>query len=170
VELEQQVRDYAAGQDMKHEVYPAQIAFNVLPRIGSVKDEMPGYTSEEIKMRNETRKILSAQDIMVSATCVRVPVFYSHAESINVEFEQPLTPEDARKILAASDGVQVIDDPEKAVDPLPIDTEGKDDVFVGRIRVDDTVEHGLALFAVGDNIRKGAALNAVQIAEALISQ
>jgi aspartate-semialdehyde dehydrogenase len=168
VELEQQVQDYVAGNELKIDAYPHQIAFNVLPQIGGLKAEMPGYTSEEAKMLFETKKILGADDIKVSSTCVRVPVFYGHAESINIEFERPVSPEEAREILAAAEGVQVVDDPSQALYPLPLDVAGKDDVLVGRIRPDDSVENGLALFVAGDNIRKGAALNAVQIAETLI--
>ena len=167
-ELEQQLRAYVAGKAMEADTYPHQIALNVLPQIGSIKPAMPGYTSEEAKMLFETRKILGADDIRVSATCVRVPVFYGHAEAINIEFERPVSPEEAREILEAAPGVQVVDDPGGAVYPLPIEVAGKDDVAVGRIRPDDSVENGLALFLAGDNIRKGAALNAVQIAEALI--
>ena len=168
LELEEQVRGWVAGKPAEPKVYKHQIAFNVLPHIGGLKDDMPGYTSEEIKLRNETRKILGDQAILVSATCVRVPVFYSHSEALNVEFEKAVSPEQARELLAKAPGVKVVDDLPNAIYPLPIDAEGKDDVLVGRIRRDDTVRHGLALFVAGDNIRKGAALNAVQIAEALI--
>ena len=129
---------------------------------------MPGYTSEEAKMLFETKKILGVEDIKVSATCVRVPVFNGHSEAINIEFERPISPEEAREILAAAPGVTVLDDVANAEYPLPIDVSGKDDVFVGRVRPDESAENGLALFVAGDNIRKGAALNAIQIAEALI--
>ena len=168
VELEQQIQDYVAGKELKNEVYAHQIAFNVLPQIGSLKDTQPGYTSEEAKMLFETHKILGKKDIKVSTTCVRVPVFNAHSEAINIEFEKPITPEEAREVLAAAEGVQVIDDVANAQYPLPIKVSGETDVFVGRVRVDDTVENGLALFVVGDNIRKGAAQNAIQIAEKLI--
>lgn len=167
-ELEKQLHAYAAGEPMEVETYSHQIALNVIPQIGSLKPQMPGYTSEEAKMLFETRKILGADDIRVSATCVRVPVFYGHAEAINIEFERPMTPSEAREILERAPGVQVTDDPANALYPLPIDVAGKDDVYVGRIRPDESVENGLALFVAGDNIRKGAALNAIQIAEALI--
>ncbi len=166
-ELEEQVRCYVGGKPIEHDVYPHQIALNVIPKIGGLKDDMPGYTSEEAKMRNEARKILGDPDIQVSATCVRVPVFFSHAEAINVEFDRPVTPEEARDVLSAADGVRVVDDPATESYPLPLDAEGGDDVLVGRIRPDESVANGLALFVVGDNIRKGAALNAVQIAEKL---
>ncbi|MFC1498497.1 aspartate-semialdehyde dehydrogenase [Verrucomicrobiota bacterium] len=168
-ELEQQIQDYVAGNDLKQEVYPHQIAFNVIPQIGSLKKEMPGYTSEEAKMLFETRKILSDDKIKVSATCVRVPVFYGHTEAINVEFNRPASPEEARKVLEDSQGVQVLDDVSSGQYPLPIDVAGKDDVVVGRIRPDESAVNGLALLVAGDNIRKGAALNAVQIAEKVIS-
>jgi aspartate-semialdehyde dehydrogenase len=167
-ELENQVRQYVGGEKITGEVYPHQIAFNVIPQIGSLKDTQPGYTSEEAKMLFETRKILGTDGIMVSATCVRVPVFYGHTESINVEFEKAISPEEAREVLANSPGVRVIDDVSEAKYPLPLDVAGGDDVSVGRVRRDETVENGLALVVAGDNIRKGAALNAVQIAEKLM--
>jgi len=168
VELEQQVHDYVAGKPLAHKVYPHQIAFNVLPHIGSPKNDMPGYTSEEIKLRNETRKILGDPEIRVCATCVRVPVFGGHSEALNVEFERPLSPAQAREILARSPGVRVVDDLPNAVYPMPIEIAGGDETWVGRIRRDESAENGLVLWVSGDNIRKGAALNAVQIAEALI--
>jgi aspartate-semialdehyde dehydrogenase len=166
-ELEKQVRDYVAGNDPSHDVYAHQIAFNVLPQIGSEKKELPGYTSEEAKMLFETRKILGDDGILVSATCVRVPTFYSHVESINAQFDKPIDPGEARELLAAAPGVTVADDLAKAVYPMPINTSGGDDVAVGRIRVDSTNRNSLAFLVSGDNIRKGAALNAVQIAEEL---
>jgi aspartate-semialdehyde dehydrogenase len=167
IELENQAQSYAAKMPLAVKIYPHQIAFNVLPQIGSAKKEMPGYTTEEAKMLFETRKILGDDKILVSATCVRVPVFYGHAEAINIEFKKPITPVEARDILAVSPGVHVVDDLENGQYPMPIDVAGKDDCTVGRIRKDDTVQNGLCLFVAGDNIRKGAALNAVQIAEAL---
>lgn len=168
VELENQVRAYADGKAMEHEVYPHQIAFNVLPQIGGLKNTMPGYTSEEAKMLFESRKILGAGKLKVSTTCVRVPVFNAHSEAINMEFERSMSPEEAREILCAAPGVKVIDDVANAQYPLPINVSGTDDVYVGRIRADESTENGLALFVVGDNIRKGAALNAIQIVEKLI--
>jgi aspartate-semialdehyde dehydrogenase len=170
VELENQVQAYVRGEEALPEVYPHPIAFNVLPHIGSVKPQLPGYTSEEAKMLFETRKILGDKEIRVSATCVRVPVFCGHAEAINVEFERPVSPEEAREIIASSPGVKVVDDIEAAAYPLPIEVAGQDEVCVGRIRPDNSVENGLALFVAGDNIRKGAALNAVQIAEAVLER
>lgn len=169
-ELEQQVRQYAAGQELEHSVYPAPIAFNLIPRIGKLKKEMPGYTSEEAKMRDETRKILECGDIRVSATCVRAPVFNGHCEALNIEFERPMNPEEARDILSGTPGVSVIDDVEEDAYPMPIVASGRDEVLVGRIREDESAANGLALFVAGDNIRKGAALNAVQIAETLIAR
>jgi len=168
VELEHQLQAYAAGKPMISNVYPHQILLNVLPQIGSLKPRMPGYTSEEAKMQFETRKILGDSNIKASSTCVRVPVFYGHSIAINAQFERSLSPEEARRILEEAEGVRVIDDVAAAEYPLPIDVAGKDDCLVGRIRPDETVDNGLALFVAGDNIRKGAALNAVQIAEHLI--
>jgi aspartate-semialdehyde dehydrogenase len=170
VELENQIKQYVAGEEITNQVYPHQILLNVLPQIGGLKPEMPGYTSEEAKMLFETRKILGDSEIRVSTTCVRVPVFYGHAEAINIEFERKITPEEAREILAKAPGVQVVDNPAEAQYPLPLNVAGKDDCLVGRIRPDDSTENGLALFVSGDNIRKGAALNAVQIAEYLIKK
>jgi aspartate-semialdehyde dehydrogenase len=167
-ELERQVRSYAAGGALKAEVYPHQIAFNVLPHIGGLKGNLPGFTSEEAKLLNETRKILGDDSIRVSATCVRVPVFYGHAEALHLELGRPVTAEEAREILAAAPGVRVEDDLAQARYPRPLAVTGTDDVLVGRIRVDTSVENGLALYVAGDNIRKGAALNAVQIAEDLL--
>jgi len=148
--------------------YPHQIAFNVLPQIGGVKKEMPGFTSEEAKLTFESRKILGSPELRIASTCVRVPVFYAHSIAIHAEFSAPMPPEQAREILARADGVKVIDDLAAAQYPMPLFIGGGDDVGVGRIRVDPSVENGLALWCCGDNIRKGAAQNAVQIAEAMI--
>lgn len=148
------------------EALPASIAFNVIPRIDVFLEN--GYTKEEMKMFNETRKIMHAPDIKVSATCVRVPVFIGHSESITIETQYPITPEEARQILSSAPGVIVEDDPENNVYPMPIEVEGKDDVFVGRIRKDLAFDNGLSMWVVADNLRKGAATNAVQIAELLI--
>lgn len=168
VELENQIHEYEAGKVITREVYPHQIAFNVLPQIGGDKKTMPGYTSEEAKMLFETRKILCDNDIKVSATCVRVPVFNGHSESINVEFERALSVAEAREILSGVEGVKVVDDIANSKYPMPIDVNGGDDVHVGRIRPDESVQNGLALFVAGDNIKKGAAQNAIQIAEKMI--
>ncbi len=147
---------------------PKQIAFNCVPHIDKFFES--GYTREELKMVNETKKIMHDEEIKVSPTCVRVPVFIGHSEAVNIEFESEVTPEQARKSLEEAPGVTVVDDFENLIYPTPIDVAGKDDVLVGRIRRDDTIEYGLNLWIVGDNLRKGAALNAVQIAELLIEK
>ncbi len=167
-ELEQQVRAYAAGSEPQVRAYPHPIAFNVLPQIGGAKPEMPGFTSEEAKLTFETRKILGCPDLRIAATCARVPVFYAHSVAVHAEFSAPLAPEEARAILAEADGVRVIDDLAASQYPMPLYTGGGDVVNVGRIRADPSAENGLALWCCGDNIRKGAAQNAVQIAEELI--
>jgi aspartate-semialdehyde dehydrogenase len=167
-ELEAQVRSWVAGQPAKPEVYPHPIAFNVIPSVGSFKDES-GESTEEIKMRKETHKILGDSSIRVGNTCVRVPVMNGHSIAINVEFEKPLSPEQAREILRHAPGVKVVDDPKHAVYPMPLQASGDYDVLVGRIRKDQSVDNGLVLWCAGDNIWKGAAQNAIQIAEALIA-
>jgi aspartate-semialdehyde dehydrogenase len=148
------------------EVYPHQIAFNVVPQVESFK-EGDDYTTEERKMMAETRKILERDDIGISATCVRVPVYTGHSESINVQTREPLSPEACREVLSSAPGVVVVDDPHNAIYPLAIDAAGRDDVLVGRIRRDPSHERCLNLWVVGDNLRKGAATNAVQLAELL---
>ncbi|MFO7898994.1 MAG: aspartate-semialdehyde dehydrogenase [Planctomycetota bacterium] len=167
-ELERGVRAYVKGEAFCPEVYPHPIAFNCLPHIGSLRDELPGYTSEEAKMVFETRKIMGLPGLRVASTCVRVPVFNSHCEAANIEFERPITVESAREILADAPGVVVQDDFAGNLYPLPIEASGEDPVYVGRIRRDPSVDNGLDLWVVADNIRKGAALNAVQIAETAI--
>ncbi len=178
-ELDSQVRAYAAGSynpaqptldPAANSAYPHQIAFNVLPQIGGLKDDMPGFTSEEAKLTFESRKILGAPNLKAVSTCVRVPVFYAHSVALHLEFAQPLSPEKAREILAAAPGVRLIDDTPNSNYPMPLNTGGGDLVTVGRIRNDPSVSNGLALFCCGDNIRKGAAQNAVQIAEELIKR
>ncbi len=164
-ELEGQVTAIYGNREIVHKVYPHQIAFNCLPHIDVFLEN--GYTKEEMKMVNETRKIMEDDTILVTATTVRVPVFYGHSESVNVEFEKDLSPDEARSILAKAPGVVVADDPGKAVYPLAIYAAGRDETFVGRIRRDESIAHGLNMWIVSDNIRKGAALNAVQIAEVL---
>lgn len=165
-ELMHQTKDLLAFRDPKVAVYPYQIAFNLLPHIGSFNEG--GDCSEEVKIARETRKILGAPTLRLTATTVRVPVLRCHSEAINVELERSLKPNDARAALAAMPGVIVYDDPAKKLYPMPLDATGKDDVYVGRIREDGSVPNGLNLWVVSDNLRKGAALNAVQIAEALI--
>jgi len=165
-ELENQVRQIFNMQEVKKEVYPHQIAFNCLPHIDVFLEN--DYTKEEMKMVNETQKILHAPEIKVTATAVRVPVFYGHSEAVNVEFCNQITAKEARAILSQAPGVKVLDNPKENIYPLAIYAAGRDETFVGRIREDHTVEHGLNLWIVADNLRKGAALNAVQIAEHLL--
>jgi len=164
-ELESQVTAIYANREVAHSVYPHQIAFNCLPHIDVFLEN--GYTKEEVKMMNETVKIMEDPSIKVTATTVRVPVFYGHSESVNVEFERELSPDEARKILSKAPGVIVADDPKKNLYPMAIYAAGKDETFAGRIRKDESIERGLNMWIVADNIRKGAALNAVQIAEIL---
>ncbi len=165
-ELETQVRQMFNMQEPEIKVYPYRIAFNCLPHIDVFLDN--DYTKEEMKMVLETVKIMNDPGIKVTATCVRVPVFYGHSESVNVETEKKLSPKEARAILAGAPGIQVYDNPGEKMYPMPIDAAGEDLVFVGRIREDETVPNGLNMWIVADNIRKGAALNAVQIAEELL--
>lgn len=166
-ELETQTRAWAAGEPPVCEAYPHPISFNVLAQIGGVKDDS-GATSEELKMARETHKILEDDSIRVISTCVRVPVINSHSEALHLELRNPLSPEKAREILAAAEGVTVVDDIDNAEYPMPLATSGVEDVYVGRIRPDASVENGLALFVAGDNLWKGAALNAIQIAEKMV--
>ncbi len=168
-ELDRQTREVPAGLPPKPEAYPHQIFQNVIPQISSLKDSYPGYYGEEIKMIRETRKILGAPDLAVSATCVRVPVRFGHSEAVNVELERKLTAAEARDILSKAEGVRVLDDPAKSVYPMPLFCEGQDDTFVGRIREDSSRPNTLDLWCVSDNIRKGAATNAIQIAEKMIA-
>lgn len=169
-ELEQQIADYVAGNEIVHEQYPYQILCNLIPQISSLKDEFEGYYGEEIKMIKETRKIFGLPHLAVSATCVRVPVFRAHSEAVNVEFERPITADQARKALAAWPGIEVIDDPAHSKYPMPLFAQGKDPTYVGRIRQDPCNPNTLDMWIVADNIRKGAALNAVQIAELAIER
>ena len=148
--------------------YPHQIAFNVLPQVETFLDN--GYTTEEMKMVEETRKIMHRPDLPVSATCARVPVMVSHSEAVHVEFEHATTPAEVREILSDAPGVEVVDDPQAAVYPMPVQGEGHDPVYVGRIRQDVSHPSGIAMWLVSDNLRKGAALNAVQIAEEVIDK
>jgi len=150
-------------------VYPHQIAFNVLPQVESFREADP-YTTEERKMMAETRKILGDSEIGISATCARVPVYTGHSESVNVQTRDPLSPEACRDLLSGAPGVQVIDDPASGLYPTAIDAAGQDDVLVGRIRADDSHPRCLNLWVVGDNLRKGAATNAVQVAELLVKR
>lgn len=172
-ELEAQGREWAsrarpwdnARVETPPSVYPHQIAFNVLPHVDSFLDT--GYTKEEMKMENEGRKIMHHPDFRASVTCVRVPVFRAHSIAVSAEFQRPVSLERAREVLAAAPGLDVIDDPAAKKYPLPVDIAGKDNCAVGRLRLDCALDNGLAFWVVGDQLLKGAALNAVQIAELL---
>lgn len=165
-ELSQQVSALFTGRELKKEKFPHQIAFNCIPHIDVFMEG--GYTKEEWKMIHETRKILGEPNLPVTATTVRVPVFCSHSESVNVETAVKLSAAEAKKILREAPGVIVADEPEQNIYPLAVDATGKDATYVGRIREDNSVANGLNLWVVADNLRKGAALNAVQIAEILV--
>lgn len=167
-ELFDQTRAMVNFLDCKTSVYPHRIAFNCLPHIDVFTEN--GYTKEEIKMINETKKILEDDSIAVTATTVRVPVFFSHSESVNVETKKAISAADVRTLLESSPGVKVVDDPGRNVYPLAIDAAGQDMTLVGRIRNDESVPNGINMWIVADNIRKGAATNAVQIAEILAEQ
>lgn len=174
-ELEEQVRAYVRGEEAAARVLPVAsldkhypIAFNLIPHVDRF-DEL-GYTKEEWKMVHETRKIMGEPDLAISPTTVRVPVFRCHSESINVETEKPLSADEARRILAGAEGIEVVDDPQAMEYPMPLFAAGKDPVFVGRIRPDPSIPNGLNLWVVGDQLRKGAALNAIQIAEEVCAQ
>jgi len=167
-ELRRQVADLGEGREVTREVYPHQIAFNCFPHIGAFLDN--GFTEEEMKMVNETRKIFEDPEIQVCATTVRVPVYFGHSESVNIETRAPISAERVREILSGAPGVIVVDDPGQHRYPVPLQAAGTDDTLVGRIRMDPSVENGLAMWVVADNIRKGAASNAVQIAEILAAR
>ena len=167
-ELTTQARQVLDGQNTIPHVFPHQIAFNVLPEIDVFLDN--AYTKEEWKMVEETRKIMHVDDLAISATCVRVPVFIGHGEAVHVEFSRPMSPEEARQILMQAPGVKVLDDPTLSLYPQPWLASGTDEVFVGRIRQDASLQNSLAMWIVADNLRKGAALNAIQIAEELIKR
>jgi aspartate-semialdehyde dehydrogenase len=165
-ELDAQTRQWAAGEQVEPRFYPHQIAFNVLPHIDSFLPS--GSTKEEQKMVDETVKIFADPDLKVTATCVRVPVFGAHSEAVNVQTRRKLSAGEARELLAGFPGIEIVDDPGQVRYPLPLDAAGKDPVYVGRIREDATIANGLDFWVVADNLRKGAALNAVQIAEELV--
>jgi aspartate-semialdehyde dehydrogenase len=165
-ELEEQTKAIAEGKEPAVEAYPYQLAYNVVP--GGWRPEADGYNEEEVKIVNETRKILHEPDLRITATCVRVPVPIGHGESVFIETAQKISADDARTLLGASPGVIVEDDPHAKLYPTPHGVAGKDEVYVGRIREDASTRHGLVLWVVSDNLRKGAALNAVQIAEQAI--
>jgi len=167
-ELTVQSKQVLEGQTTIPHVYPHQIAFNVLPEIDVFLDD--GYTKEEWKLVEETKKIMHAADIAISATCARVPVFNGHSEAVNVEFSRPMLPDEAQRILIQAPGVKVLDDSAISLYPHPWSTAGSDEIFVGRIRRDSSHPNGLVMWVVADNLRKGAALNAVQIAEEMIKR
>ncbi len=167
IELMQQVEDLRAGQPAAAQVFPYQIAFNLIPQIGS--EQADGYTSEEMKMQNEGRKIMHLPELKVTCTCVRVPVVRSHSISVSCHFDVPVSVEQARSAIAAAPGCRLVDDLANKRYPMPLDTSDQDLVFVGRIRPDLTDPNGLALWCCGDQVRKGAATNAVQIAELVLA-
>jgi len=168
-ELEQQSRDVLAGKKPVCEIFPYQIAFNCLSHKSKISPN--GCNEEEMKMVNETRKIFDCPQIAITCTCIRIPVFRAHCESINLEFTDPITPAQVRDLLSTAPGVSIIDDRENNRFPMPIDAAGKDDIFVGRIRQDESIadNRGINIWVAGDQLRKGAALNAVQIAEKLLT-
>ena len=167
-ELRVQSGQVLRGEAVTPSVYPHQIAFNILPHIDSFQEN--GYTKEEMKMVHETRKILHMPELAVSATCIRVPVMVGHSEAVHVEFAEAIDPDEVREVLSRAPGIRIVDDPESSVYPMPIDAEGIDDVLVGRIRRDSSHPRGIAMWLSCDNLRKGAALNAIQIAEEVISR
>lgn len=167
-ELTEQTKALLNFLEPESKVYPHQIAFNCLPQIDVFLEN--DYTKEEMKMVNETKKILNDPTIAVTATTVRVPVFYGHSESVNIETERKITAQEVRNILSRSPGVTVIDNPKKREYPMPIHAAGKDSTYVGRIREDESIANGINMWIVSDNVRKGAALNAIQIAEILINE
>jgi len=164
-ELKLQSESILKGEEVKINAYPYQIAYNLLPHIGSFNAN--GYTSEEMKMQDETRKILGDNNIRVAATTVRVPVYRAHSEVVHIETKKKISVQRTKELLRSFPGIKVVDNPENLEYPLPLFAEGKDEVFVGRIREDISTENGLVMWIVSDNLRKGAALNAVQIAEQL---
>jgi len=168
VELENQTREVLDGKEPTCRAFPYQIAFNCFCHNSEIGPD--GYNTEETKMVNETRKIFDTADIAITCTCVRIPVFRAHCESINLEFTDPITPEQVRDLLSTAPGVSIIDDRRNNRFPMPIDASGKDDIFVGRIRQDLSIpdNRGINIWVAGDQLRKGAALNAVQIAEKLL--
>ena len=168
LELMQQARNILEERETTHATFPHTLAFDVLPHVEEFTDD--GYTTEEVKMQNETRKIMHLPDLPVSATCVRVPVSISHSEAVHIEFAHPFTPQEARQVLTEAPGVIVQDDVARGVYPLAVGAAGRDEVFVGRIRKDKALENGLSIWVVGDNLRKGAALNAIQIAEEVLKR
>jgi aspartate-semialdehyde dehydrogenase len=168
LELENQSREILEGKEPTCKAFPYQIAFNVFSHNSQL--DASGYNLEEVKMVNETRKIFDCPDIAITCTCIRIPVFRAHCESINLEFTDPITPNQVRDLLSTAPGVSVLDDRKNNRFPMPIDATDKDDIFVGRIRQDGSIpdNRGINIWVAGDQLRKGAALNAVQIAERLL--
>jgi len=169
-ELETQVNSYANREPITKKVYPHQIAFNSIPQIGSLSEEFPGYYSEEVKMIKETQKILTSPDMHISATCVRIPVFNAHSESITLQCKKRPDLKRVKELLNSFAGNSVIDEPSKSLYPTPLEVSEKNEVFIGRIRENPALENGIDMWVVSDNIRKGAALNTIQIAEHLIRE
>ena len=167
-ELKDQIQQWLKGEEIKKEVYPHQIAFNLIPHIGQFLPN--GYTEEELKLANETKKIMEDDRMAVTATCVRVPVFIGHSEAVTVEMEKELSVPQVKGILSRAPGVILQDNIDDHLYPLPLEAAEKDEVFVGRIRKDKSIKNGINLWIVADNLRKGAALNAIQIAELLIKK
>jgi aspartate-semialdehyde dehydrogenase len=167
-ELDQQISDIGTGKPVEIKTFAHQIAYNVIPQIGDF-DEM-GYSQEEMKMQNEGRKIFHNPDLKVNCTCVRVPVYRSHSESITIETEREISPEKAKELLANADGVKLVDDLANKKYPMPLDTSNQDLIYVGRVRKDISQDNSLVLWCCGDQVRKGAATNAVQIAEVLVKE
>lgn len=165
-ELRRQVEEITSGREATREVYPHQIAFNVIPQVDNFLED--GYTREEMKMQNEGRRILDLPGFVASVTCVRVPVYRSHSVAVTAQFERPVDLATARQVLSSAPGVKLSDDPSQHIYPLPIHTSGQDDCEVGRLRVDCALENALSFWVCGDQLLKGAALNAVQIAEILL--
>ena len=166
VELMSEVEALSKGEKYEPKIFPYQIAYNLIPQIGG--EQVDGYTSEEMKLQNEGRKIMHLPELKVSCTCVRVPVVRSHSISVSLHFDKPVTVEQARQAIAAAPGCKLVDDLGAKQYPMPLDTTDQDIVFVGRIRPDLTDDHGLCLWCCGDQVRKGAATNAIQIAELLV--
>ncbi|MBI5166571.1 MAG: aspartate-semialdehyde dehydrogenase [candidate division NC10 bacterium] len=167
-ELEEQIQAYVHGKPIEARAFPYQIAFNLIPHIDAFQDN--GYTREELKMHYETRKILEDEELRVTATTVRVPVFYAHSVAVNIETERKISASKARALLSQAPGVRLYDDPGQKKYPMPLFVAGQDDCFVGRIREDISHEKGLSFWVVGDQLRKGAATNAIQIAEILVEK
>ena len=166
VELMNEVEALAKGEKYEPKVFPYQIAYNLIPQIGG--DQFEGYTSEEMKMQNEGRKIMHLPELKVSCTCIRVPVIRSHSISVSCHFDVPVTVEQVREAIAKAPGCKLVDDLAKKEYPMPLETSGQDIVYVGRIRPDLTDDNGICLWCCGDQVRKGAATNAIQIAELLV--